>query len=237
MIVGLTRIRNEALIIHDTISHFLQWCSHVIVYDDFSTDNTVEIVRSFGDKVTLIEGTEWRLEREVEETRHRKLLLEKAKERGHEWCLYFDADERLCIQNMPDFTADAYSFGLYDGYMTPERQEPYTRGKLEELPRMWGSECREIIMLFRTAKATFKGLNMRPPLIDGKVEKAEICVKHYGKCLSIQHWEETCDYYAKHFKKYSEKWEARRGKAIHTVSDFNSPLYEWEQVCRFTSRY
>ena len=53
--------------------------------------------------------------------------------------------------------------------------------------------------------------------------------QHYGKSLSVEHWEETCDYYIKHFpfETYGRKWLARKGQAIHTQSDFMRPLYEW----------
>ena len=52
---------------------------------------------------------------------------------------------------------------------------------------------------------------------------------HYGKSLSVEHWEETCDYYINHFpfQTYGRKWLARKGQAIHTQSDFMRPLYEW----------
>jgi hypothetical protein len=53
--------------------------------------------------------------------------------------------------------------------------------------------------------------------------------QHYGKSLSLDHWEETCDYYIKHFpfETYGRKWLSRKGRAIHTQSDFMQPLYEW----------
>ena len=47
--------------------------------------------------------------------------------------------------------------------------------------------------------------------------------------LSVEHWEETCDYYMRHFPfdTYGRKWRDRKGRAIHTQSDFMRPLYEW----------
>ena len=53
--------------------------------------------------------------------------------------------------------------------------------------------------------------------------------QHYGKSLSIDHWEETCDYYMRHFPfdTYGRKWRDRKIRAIHTQSDFMRPLYEW----------
>jgi hypothetical protein len=50
----------------------------------------------------------------------------------------------------------------------------------------------------------------------------------YGESLSVEHWEETCDYYVRHFpfESYGRKWRDHKGRAIHTQSDFMRPLYE-----------
>jgi hypothetical protein len=59
--------------------------------------------------------------------------------------------------------------------------------------------------------------------------QTELYCQHYGKSLSVAHWEETCDYYIRHFpfETYGKKWTERKGKAIHTESDFGRPLREW----------
>jgi hypothetical protein len=54
-------------------------------------------------------------------------------------------------------------------------------------------------------------------------------VRHYGKALSVARWERKCDYYAQHFPRYAAKWQARRGAAIHTHSDFGRPLIAWAE--------
>lgn len=226
MITGITRVRNEALILEDTLRHFLGVCDRVLVYDDASTDATPEIAASF-DRVALVRGGAWRPDRTAEETRHRALLLERA---PTEWVLCFDADERL-EGPLPDLTADGYRFGLFDGYMTQERRAPYTGGPLADLPRMWGPERRDILMLFRKSRSRYFGLDRREPVTTGKVATCGVRVRHYGKCLSVEHWEETCDYYARHFPEpYRSKWAGRRGKAIHRLSDFGRPLVEWDAL-------
>ena len=226
MITGITRVRNEALIFADTLRHFLSVCDSVLVYDDASTDATPEIAASF-DRVTLIRGEEWRLDRTAEETRHRALLLDKV---HSEWVLCFDADERL-DGPLPALEADGYRFQLFDGYMTPDLQEPYTGGPLADLPRMWGPERRDILMLFRRSKSHYAGRDRREPITRGRIELASTRVRHYGKCLSIGHWEDTCDYYGRYFPEpYRSKWRARKGKAIHTLSDFGRPLLSWSEL-------
>lgn len=225
MIVGITRVRDEELILRDTLTHFLRYCDLVLLYDDCSTDATVEIARSFP-QVEVIPGDEWCLDRVAENTRHRAILLERARAIGAEWVLCFDADERL-EGELPDLSADGYTFRLFDGYMTPERQLPYTDGDLAALPRMWGPEYRDIVMLFRAKSAAYDRTGQRQPTMFGRVEQSGVRVRHYGKCLSVDHWEETCRYYADHFPRWREKWLSRMGKAIHTASDFGRPLARW----------
>jgi len=226
LITGITRVRNESLILEDTLRHYLGFLDSVILYDDDSTDATADIAASF-DRVQVIRGDKWRLDRTAEETRHRALLLDKCQT---DWIFCFDADERL-EGGLPDLTADAYRFALFDGYMTAEYAEPYTGGKLAQLPRMWGPERRDILMLFRKSKARYVGLDKREPNVSGRVALAKARVRHYGKCLSVEHWEETCDYYAQHFPEpYKSKWAARKGKAIHRLSDFGKPLMGWDAL-------
>jgi len=228
LIVGITRVRNEELIIEDTLKHFLCHVDRVYLYDDASIDNTVRIASSF-DNVYVTRGDVWRRDRPAEETRHRALLLDQAPHDA--WVLCFDADERLDGSLPDDRDVDGYRFPLYDGYMTPYHSEPYTGGALADLPRMWGPECRHILMFFRRDKARYVGLDQREPAMSGVTERRGPRVKHFGKCLSVEHWEETCDYYSTHWgEPYRTKWHNRKGKAIHTMSDFGRPLCAWEDL-------
>lgn len=230
MLVGITRVRNESLIIEDTLRHMGARVDHIVLFDDASEDNTVEIASSFNN-ITIIQGTEHRQSRDEEETRHRRMCLNKAKSIGADWVYCFDADERLEGDFPPMDAASpaGYRFKLFDGYMTKECRHEYQGGKLELLPRMWGPERRDILMLFRADKAQFIGLDQREPVVMGAVETTQVFVRHYGKCISIDQWEDTCEYYSR-WPKYAEKWNARRGKAIHTESDFGAPLYTWDEV-------
>ena len=233
MLIGITRVRNEALIIADTLRHYLERCDHVLLYDDASTDDTAEIAAAF-DRVTVTRGQEWRQDRTAEETRHRGLMLEQARAMGADWCLCFDADERL-VGDLPDLTADGYRFRLFDGYLTDDRRALYDGGELADLPRMWGPEFRDILILFRVSNARFVGDDRREPVLSGRVDLAPVFVKHFGKCLSVEHWSETCAYYSTPLwpDRYRLKWEARKGKAIHTtVSDFGGALQTWGDLMR-----
>ena len=230
-IVGITRIRNEQEIIKDTLDHFSQFCNGgIYIYDDVSTDKTVEICRSHPAVKDIVLGKVWNPNRFDAEWQTRQAVLERAKMDNPDWFIYFDADERIEF----DFTEevlknyDAIWMKLFDFYITPEDKDlPYTaRTKM-------GCEYRRIVMAFKNSPhlryhIPDQRIVTLPP--NAKMLEAGY-VKHYGKAISIQQWEETCDYYASHFPEpYRSKWLKRKGKAIHTdKSDFGMPLIKWSE--------
>jgi hypothetical protein len=94
-----------------------------------------------------------------------------------------------------------------------------------------GPEYRNILIAFRNlptldfSSPDQREVHLRSP---GTVLN-EGFVKHYGKAISVQQWEDTCMYYSRYFPKYSAKWNKRRGKAVHTVSSFGNQLIKWEE--------
>lgn len=235
-IVGITRIRNEEEVIEDTLSHVSHFVDMVIVYDDCSTDRTLTIVKSNKTVKEIIVGEKWHNDRVAEETRHRQILLEEAKKYNPKWIFYFDADERYdfsreSILELPA-NVDGVKVNFFDAYMTPNDRNPYKQGiPLMNFRKYFGPEMREILVLFRNKEyINFRGLDAREPEGCKRVVHRNFC-QHYGKSLSVQQWEETCEYYSTFFPEpYKSKWEQRKGKAIHEVSDFGNPLYDWNSV-------
>jgi hypothetical protein len=145
--------------------------------------------------------------RRIAEGRHRGLLLQTAREHlQFDWIFCFDPDERITgdlrgfVEGTHSSDYDGVRIQLFDAYMTPGDHAPYqTDRELLGFRRFFGPERRDILMLWR------------------------------NQSLSVGHWEETCDYYIRHFPfdTYGRKWRDRKGRAIHTESDFMRPLYEW----------
>jgi len=260
-IAGITRIKNEGAIINETLNHFSKYCNRgIYVYDDCSTDNTVEICEKHPSVKGIIRGKEWDTDRTRAEYTTRQSILELAQKDNPDWICYFDADERLdCdweytqyMMRSPDF--NAIFMKLFDAYITDDDIINNTNANIKNVrdikleyhnlyfnkklfgikpynQRKWfGCEYREIGMFFKNTPilryekrdqriATFSG----HAIVNGYV-------KHYGKAISIQQWEETADYYIKHFPEpYKTKWKARKGKAIHTKSDFGNELITWDE--------
>tara|TARA_R110001592_G_scaffold123185_4_gene330799 strand:+ start:5887 stop:6600 length:714 start_codon:yes stop_codon:yes gene_type:complete len=225
--LGLTRVRNESDIIQFTLDHMSTFCEKIIVYDDCSTDDTVAICNAHENVELVIEGDFWDPNRAVAEYENRHHLWLAAKERlqPNDWFVYMDADEVIEFDwsTLSD-DIDAVRMRLFDFYITEEDKENLY------LDRKWmGPEYRDILFAFRMgATSGWHGLDQREcTLTSGNVIQSGF-VKHFGKAVSVQQWEDTCEYYATHFPMYADKWNARRGKAIHTESDFGRKLIRWK---------
>ena len=239
-LVGMTRVRNESLLLPDTLDYLGRHVNAILAYDDASTDATVEILRAHPKVALIVANQSWEEDiaaRKLAEGRHRGLLLEMARaELPHDWMLCFDPDERVTghlrgfLQGLGGDGCDAIRVKLFDAYMTPEDHAPYTSDReLLDFRRFYGPEQRDILMLWRNRpEIVFAEGDGRTPRGMSQV-RTDLYCQHYGKSLSVEHWEETCDYYIRHFPfdTYGRKWTERKGQAIHTQSDFKRPLYEW----------
>ena len=99
LLVGLTRMRNEALLLPDTLDYLAHHVDAIVAYDDASTDDTVEILRAHPKVALIVANQSWEQDvaaRKLAEGRHRGLLLDMARaELPHDWMLCFDPDERV----------------------------------------------------------------------------------------------------------------------------------------------
>lgn len=226
MIAGIAQVRNEEHIIADAVEHFLGFCDRLYIYDDVSTDSTVDILSLYPD-VHVKVGSEWITDRSEAERANRQLMLEQATADGAEWICTFDADERIELPEQDWRQFDGVRMKLFDFYITPKDVDWNYKD------RKWmGPEYREIYMLYRNGpNIRFNHHGQRDMWMNIKGRTLDAgYVKHYGKAISVEEWEDTCHYYVTYFgEPYRTKWANRRGKAIHTVSDFGNPLITWEQ--------
>jgi glycosyltransferase involved in cell wall biosynthesis len=224
-VAGITKVRNESEIIQDTLDHYAQWCDKIWVYDDASTDNTVEICKAHPVVAWVIEGKKLDPDRQRAEQRNRQRVLKAAQGADPDWVIYFDADERI---EMPEFDWEKYDgvkMKLFDFYITEEDVD-----KRYDERRWMGPEYREILMMFKNNPALrYQHRDQREMVLrGGRVLKAGY-VKHYGKAISVEEWEKTCDYYAEWPEPYATKWKNRRGKAVHSKSDWDRTLILWDE--------
>ena len=73
LIVGITRLRNEALILPDTLDYLAGQVDAIVAYDDASTDETVEILRAHPKVALIVANQAWEQDvaaRKLAEGRH-----------------------------------------------------------------------------------------------------------------------------------------------------------------------
>ena len=202
-IAGVTRIRNEAHIIQDTLDHYGEFCpAGIYVLDEASTDDTAEIVRTHPDVRQLIEVPTFEADpgkRRAFEGWGRQDPCDQAVAAGAEWILCFDADERIefDFESFDYANWDAVSFRLFDFYITAEDIDGWdnTAGPHPWVTYPWstrewiGPEYRDIQMLFRVGNDAPKFYDRVPEMQPScRVFQAgyEGCVRHYGKAISIR---------------------------------------------------
>lgn len=239
LLTGVTRVRNESLILEDTLHHVAQFADAIVAYDDDSTDASLDILCRHPKVALVIRNTQWQAgitARLEAETQHRQLLLSVARHYlPSQWLYCFDADERIVgdvrgLLTSQSRHTEGIRVRLFDAYLTAQDQSPLQPGQsLLNSRRFFGPERRDILMFWRNLpQARFVGLDAREPQGLNQIITALAC-QHYGKAISIAQWEETCDYYIQNFpwENYGKKWTARKGQAIHEYSDFERNLLPW----------
>jgi hypothetical protein len=234
-VIGLTKIRNEAAIIRDTLTSWGEICTGgIYVYDEASTDSTADICRKHPAVKVLIENKEWEPDQFRAEGANRQKLLTRAQQDAgpDDWFVYFDADEFLFLKDRLLFYeagVRSIACALYDVHITPEDvTAPY-------LSRNWvDPRYRQIVFFFKNSpRITYGHSGQREIIADSgsRIAHAGI-IKHYGKGLSVEAWEKKCDFYANHVPQYAEKWRARKGKAIKAdyLSDIGDKLIRFSGV-------
>ncbi len=88
-IIAMYRVKNEARFIEQSLKSVIDICSEIVVLDDNSTDETVEICSGF-DKVTNILKQK---ELPLDETRDRNYLFETTRKLDPDFVLVIDGDE------------------------------------------------------------------------------------------------------------------------------------------------
>ncbi len=237
-IIGVSRVRNQGYLIKDVLDHLTSYLDGVIVYDDASTDNTLNILKNHPLVLEVIENNYWesdRQQRSKAEGSHRQLLFNRAKTYYPEWVYVFDADEFVEFKEGLDLKnegIDSYYFRLYDYYITAHDVEKYYKER-----EYIGPEFREIPMMFRASLDL--NFHSRVPKGFYNIDFGGY-VKHYGKATTIEDWDKKCKYYINHLTEnqpgnidISEKWQKRLGKAVHSKSDFFNDLIKWEDKIEF----
>jgi len=97
------------------LNNCVKWADKIIIYDDKSTDNSVELAKKYTEHIILGETNEW-----TKETFHKEEMLQYIHnmEQKPNWILWVDCDEivdRNCIINLKGFCEENKNKDI-DGY-------------------------------------------------------------------------------------------------------------------------
>lgn len=107
-IVGALRVKNEARWIKRSIESILPICERVHIFDDNSTDDTLDILHSLPN--VIVKQSEWA--GSTDEVRDKNALLDQVdKYGGADWLIHIDGDEVLAGE--PKDLHDAISLTLH----------------------------------------------------------------------------------------------------------------------------
>ncbi|MBV7339353.1 glycosyltransferase family 2 protein [Chloroflexi bacterium TSY] len=180
------RIKNEAAYIHEVLSSVLTLCQRVLILDDHSTDESVAICRSFGERITIFsspfEG--------LDEARDKNYLLQKIIEVNPEWVLWIDGDEVL-EQSGADKIMDAVNhnnhtnvYSLRIAYLWNDAHHVrvdgiYGQFRRPSLFRLRGQSLSRLQFAASGYGGNFHCGNVPQGLV-GNTQVLDVRLKHYG---------------------------------------------------------
>jgi len=233
-IAVVCRVYNESSMIHDFLDHYRRIATGgFYFYDDGSTDGTVSILENESNVKHVIKGKRLPIvESHDQQNPQRKQIMDVALNdlTENDYILLLDADEFIEFTVLPfEITNDLVHFHLFDSYITEkDKDDPW------QSREMFGPELRDIAFMVRVG-AYKTIINDRTILIKTHQPiNFGGFVRHVGKSISVEYWENKCKHYSTSNmpRIYRDKWELRKGKAIHTLSDFNRPLYKWDDLIK-----
>lgn len=185
------RVKNETAHIREAIASVLPLCERVFVFDDHSTDDTVGIAQSFGNRCVVLrspfEG--------LDEARDKNYVLELLVAVAPDWVLWIDGDEVLERRGPAALRAAAASHQvsnyslrvafLWDHPMRVRIDGVYGRFDRPSFFRLRGQDASRL-----TFRATGNGGNFHcgnvPTGLSGASRSLSLRLKHYGYLLADQ---------------------------------------------------
>lgn len=203
--VGAMRIKNEAPHIAEVLARALTLCERIFVFDDHSTDGTVDICESFGDRVLVLASPFVGLD----EVRDKNYLLQRVVASGARWVLWIDGDEVLersgaarLIQAVATAADDVAAFSLKIAYLWDDLEHIRVDG-------IYGTFFRASLFRLESQpldrlcfRATGHGGNFHcgnvPAGLIGTTAQLEVRLKHLGYVTAQQRrskygWYNTVD--------------------------------------------
>jgi glycosyltransferase involved in cell wall biosynthesis len=187
------RVKNEERHLGEALSAALALCDRALVFDDHSTDGTVAIARSLGDRVDVIESP---FPATLDEARDKNYMLERLVRMSPEWVLWIDGDEVLersapeAIRSAIARYPDAAGFSLRVSYLWDHSNQVRVDGifgafRRPSLFKLRGQRV-DALQFRCTPGSPNLHCGNHPDGLSGALHNLDVRLKHYGYMLPEQ---------------------------------------------------
>ncbi|MFC1651546.1 methyltransferase domain-containing protein [Patescibacteria group bacterium] len=247
-LIGLTRVKDEKMMMQEHLDHMSKFCDEIWVYDDLSSDGTYEIAKKHPKVKKVIQTSKnWKPKKygivsdplELGK-KNQRLMDEASKKSGADWFVFMDVDEFLdedLIKELPKMLQnqkhDAICLELYDFFITEKDKDKPYKGDLQAIRPYCGTEYRHQLFLWRNLKGLYfrEGTHREPDgLKKSRTLYSHHKIKHYGKAKSIEDYKKK----AKLYRKYRPQLNKSKFKFTKTAvrkdeSDLGK-LITWDEL-------
>ena len=203
--------KNESLHIEPCLKSVYAWADEIIVVDDQSLDNTVDLARKYTDRV---------FSRKMDiEGRHRNWAYSQA---VNNWVLSLDADERVTEELKAEISEVLRSQTTHSGFSIPRRN------LLGNYWLRWGGQYPAAqLKLFKKDKFKWEEAHVHPrAFLDGSCGHLKGDIIHYS-------WRD----FAHFFDKVNSQSTLEAKKWIYSKRKMSLPHAIWRTVDRFFRRF
>jgi glycosyltransferase involved in cell wall biosynthesis len=181
LITALIMTKNEEINIADCVAN-VAWCSHIVIYDSFSTDRTVEIARTLGCEVVQRKFDDW--------STHQNWILETYPFKTP-WVLHVDADERISDSLRGEIT------GALQGN---DRLSAFRMRRKDFWQGTWLRRCTLyptwLVRVYRPQFIRFERLVNPVPRVNGEIGELAGHIDHFPFSKGVVHWLERHNSYS-----------------------------------------
>lgn len=213
-ITAAIRVHNGEYWAQECLADLSQYVDEIVVFDDASTDRTVDICRSFAQVARLLSWPKDFLHEGID----RNVLLALAKDTQPDWILLVDIDEQFEER----MKTEIRSLVNQDGWVLYSfRPYHFWRSRTHyRVDGKWGSPKSLCPRLFRNQPGLYFPMKRFSGFIQGLVGEttvSDIRLKHYGYLLP-EHCQQKHDLYAA---------ADPTGRYDHLISEEGLQLEEW----------
>ena len=167
----------------------LAWCDDIHVFDSMSSDNTVELARSYGATVIQRSYPDNTLAFGGNESAHRNWGLQNIHFK-HQWVFHLDADERVTKE---------LASAMQQAVALPETKQAYRMRRRDYFVGRWLKHVTPSpfhIRLFKVGHVRYERLINPVTLIDGEVGNLDEYFDHFPFSKGMHHWLEKHNKYS-----------------------------------------